>query len=106
MTSKSRRVRRVLPKSVRSSSALRLALKMPVEQLESRTMLTVSTASWVDPLFQAGTAYTIQSTGSSGQSTNFTTTNKGPTTFNGTPCTEFDITNSVNSGVGITYAGM
>ncbi len=74
------------------------ALRGPIETLERRMMLSISTASWFDPYLETGAHWTVQESDTTGQAApvtyNFVT--KGPTTYQGTPVIEID--SSVPSG--------
>ena len=88
---------------LRKQAALHRAIAVPMEALEQRRMLSVSTAPWLAPLLETGTTFTLQLT--SPNSTNVVTygyTVKGPATFNGQATTEVDlaISNSDGSGTG------
>jgi fibronectin-binding autotransporter adhesin len=88
----------------KTQAALHRAIAVPMEALEPRRMLSVSSAS-LAPLLTVGTTYTYRETSSDPTVTNVVTfgeTVKGPATFNGQAVTELDstISNSDGSGTG------
>ena len=85
------------------------ALARPIEALESRVMLTISTAPWVDPYLEPGARWSLQVSDPSGDNppVTFNYVDNGPTTYQGNAAVEVDISFDTDKGAGssVLYFG-